>query len=347
MSYATIAVAVIGAAGTAYSANASKKAAEKANQHVDVSGILDDYDASAVFGTKPKAAEFQNRPYQPIDYGAVQGQTIRDNAASLPDIIKLITAVNAAQRGDSSLRIESFAPGFGESMKTLTNAAKALSGGQLPYSDVLDIVSNRQELGNSLGIAGTNTNATLKDLGLSRLTAQQTGAEMLSRIANLTESIDPISQRARAGEFLLQPGQTVPLKQADAQFGAGYDQMERILKQASLQNKYLLEAAPDPAQRGMFGAEFAAANGQPVDAAGGAGGLAAVNWGQLTSQLIGAYRSSQTGSGGGQQPQAATQQRFNPDSGANYDNWGYSAGDWNAGASGQTGQATQYWDGTY
>lgn len=346
MSVATIA-SVVAIAGTAYGAYSTsqnnKRAKAAAAGGGDVSGLIDDYDASAVFGTKPKAAEFVNKAYNPVDYGEVQNKTINDNLGSLPDILKLITQINSINRADSALRVETFAPGFGQNLRTMTDSARALVGGQLPYQDVLDIVSDRQELGNTLGTAGTYGAATLKDFGLSRLQAMQTGAEMMSRIGNLIESIDPVASRSRAQDFTLSPTQTVPLAQADAQFGASYDQMERILKQQSEQNKYLLEAAPDPAERGMFGAEFAARTGQPVDAAGGGGGWASsVNWGQLASQIYGAYRSTQTGSGGTTQQAPATTERYNPDS-----NWGYSAGDWDAGASGATGQSTAYWDGTY
>ncbi len=276
-----------------------------------------DYSASDIFGSKVKPALFENAEYQPIDYGQVQGKTIGDNAANLPAIESLVGSINDSLRGDSTLRIEQFAPGFLDNLKILTDSSRALSSGQLPYSDVLDIVSNRQELGNTLGTAGTFGNATLKDLGLSRLSAMQTGSEMMARIANLTESIDPIGQRSRPQDFTLLPSQTVPLKQQDTQFGASYDQMERILAQQSEQNANLLNAAADPAARGIFGAEFAAKTGTPMGGGSSAGG--GTDWAGLIGSLYGGYRQSQQG-GGGYNPYqvAGSGQRYNPDAGAGF-----------------------------
>jgi hypothetical protein len=205
----------------------------------------------------------------------------------------------------------------------MSSSSKALLGGQLPYSDVLDIVGNRQELGNTLGTAGTYTGATLKDLGLSRLQAQQTGSEMMSRIGNLVESIDPISQRSRPQDWTLAPQQTVPLAQQDAQFGASFGQMERILAQQSEQNANVLNAAADPAARGIFGAEFALKTGTPIGGAAAGG----TDWGALIGGLYQAYQGYQKGqnqAGGAYGGSAATgQQRYNPDSYGSGSSWGY------------------------
>lgn len=328
MSYATIAVAVIGAGSSIYSANQNKKAAEQKTGDVsNLIGSLTDggswngYNAADVFGNRVAPAEFQNAPYAPIDYGAVQGKTIADNRSNLPNILGLTADINNALRADSTFRIEQFAPGFGDNLRTMTNSAKALLGGRLPYSDVMDIVSNRQQLGNTLGTAGTFTNATLKDLGLSQLQAQQTGAEMMSRITNLVESVDPIGQRSRPQDWTLSPQQTVPLKQADTQFGASYDQMERILKQQSEQNANVLNAAPDPAGRGLFGAQFAAQTGTPFGGTGAGGAGSSFDWGSLVSGIYGAYRNSQTGAANPYGAGGGSAQRYNPDS-----EWGNSYG---------------------
>ena len=283
-------------------------------------GDWNGYNASDVFGSKVEPALFRNAPYNPIDYGEVQGKTIADNRSNLPNILGLTADINNALRADSAFRIEQFAPGFGDNLRTMTNSAKALLGGRLPYSDVMDIVSNRQQLGNTLGTAGTFTNATLKDLGLSQLQAQQTGAEMMSRITNLVESVDPIGQRSRPQDWTLAPQQTVPLKQADTQFGASYDQMERILAQQSEQNANVLNAAPDPAGRGLFGAQFTMKTGTPF---GGTGASAAgsFDWSGLVSGIYGAYRNSQTGATNPYGTGGDSTQRYNPDS-----EWGNSYG---------------------
>lgn len=276
-------------------------------------GDWNGYNASDIFGSKVQPAEFRNAPYNPIDYGDVQGKTVADNRANLPDILGLTSDINNALRADSGFRIEQFAPGFGDNLRTMTNSAKALLGGRLPYSDVMDIVSNRQQLGNTLGTAGTYTNATLKDLGLSQLQAQQTGSEMMSRITNLVEAVDPIGQRSRPQDWTLTPQQTVPLKQADTQFGASYDQMERILAQQSEQNANVLNAAPDPSGRGLFGAQFTMKTGTPLGGAGG-GAAGSFDWGSLVSGIYGAYRNSQQGASNPYSAGGQAQDRYVPDS---------------------------------
>mgnify|MGYP003441746832 CR=1 FL=1 len=274
-------------------------------------GDWNGYNASAIFGDKVKPALFENAPYEPIDYGDVQGKTVSDNRENMPNILGLTADINNALRADSAFRIEQFAPGFGDNLRTMTNSAKALLGGRLPYSDVMDIISDRQAAGNNIGTAGTFTNATLKDLGLSQLQAQQTGSEMMSRIGNLVESVDPIGQRSRPQDWTLAPNQTVPLKQQDTQFGASYDQMERILAQQSEQNANVLNSAPDPAGRGLFGAQFAVNTGTPY---GGTSAASSVDWGSPISGIYGAYRNSQQGAPNPYSAGGNTQGRFVPDS---------------------------------
>lgn len=311
-------IALIGAlAGAASSASESKKKEDRAKDTVagvkDLSdGDWNGYSAADIFGSKTQPALFENGQYNPIDYTGVQGDTIRGNTTNLPDIVGLTSGINQALRDDSALRIEQFAPGFGGNLRTMTDAAKSLLGGRLPYSDVLDIVSGRQEFGNTIGTAGTFTNATLKDLGISQLQAVQTGSEMMSRITNLVESIDPVGQRSRPQDWTLSPSQTVPLRQQDNQFAASFDQMERILAQQSEQNANVLNSAPDPAARGTFSADFTARTGTPLESSA----LSSINWGSLIQDMYSGYRYSQQNQGGSTYSSGGGQaaQRYNPDS---------------------------------
>ncbi len=316
MSWVAIGVGVsaIGTGYSIYSSNQQSNAAEDAQARQQ--SMLDGADGRAIFGSVPEAALFETKPYVPINYGQVQATTINDNITALPKIDELTSALNASLRADSGLRIENFAPGFQANLKTLTNAAGSLVNGRLPYSDVMDIVANRGELAGSLGTPGTATNATLKDLGLSRLSAMQSGADMMTRIGNLVEQIDPISQRSRAVDWTLNPSQTVPLAQADAQFGATYDQMERSLSQQSEQNANNLAAMADPAAAGMFAANMQLAGGAPYGSGGGANTGQAILSG--LGQALNAYRSISSAN------QAATaNNRFAPESSTpSYNTWG-------------------------
>ena len=309
MSWVAIGVGVsaIGTGYSIYSSNKQSNAAEDAQARQQ--SMLDGADGRAIFGSVPEAALFETKPYVPINYGQVQATTINDNITALPKIDELTSALNASLRADSGLRIENFAPGFQANLKTLTNAAGSLVNGRLPYSDVMDIVANRGELAGSLGTPGTATNATLKDLGLSRLSAMQSGADMMTRIGNLVEQIDPISQRSRAVDWTLNPSQTVPLAQADAQFGATYDQMERSLSQQSEQNANNLAAMADPAAAGMFAANMQLAGGAPYGSGGGANTGQAILSG--LSQALNTYQA------------ATANNRFAPESSTpSYNTWG-------------------------
>jgi len=316
MSWVAVGVG-ISAVSTGYSIyNSSKQNAAAEDAASAQRSMLDGADGRAIFGSVPEAAMFETKPYVPINYGQVQLNTVNDNLTALPKINDLTAQLNQSLRADSGLRIEQFAPGFQANLKTLTNAAGSLVNGQLPYSDVMDIVANRGELAGSLGTPGTATNATLKDLGLSRLSAMQSGADMMTRIGNLVEQIDPISQRSRAVDWTLNPSQTVPLAQADAQFGASYDQMERSLVQQSEQNANNLAAMADPAAAGMFGAQMQLAGGAPY------GGGGANIGGQVLNGLgsaLNAYRSISAGN----QQSAAANNRFAPEpSTSAYNTWG-------------------------
>ena len=179
MSWVALGVGVLGAGVSLYNGSQQRKQAQAAQSANDAQqSMLDGADGRAIFGSVPEAALFETKPYVPINYGQVQATTINDNITALPKIDELTSALNASLRADSGLRIENFAPGFQANLKTLTNAAGSLVNGRLPYSDVMDIVANRGELAGSLGTPGTATNATLKDLGLSRLSAMQSGADM-------------------------------------------------------------------------------------------------------------------------------------------------------------------------
>ena len=311
-------IALIGAlAGAASSASeASSKNKQARNVVAGVNDLADGdwngYSAADIFGSKVQPALFESGQYNPIDYTGVQGDTVRGNTSNLPDIVGLTTGINQALRDDSALRIERFAPGFGGNLRTMSDAAKSLLGGRLPYSDVLDIVSGRQEFGNTIGTAGTFTNATLKDLGVSQLQAIQTGSEMMSRITNLVESVDPVGQRSRPQDWTLSPSQTVPLRQQDNQFSASFDQMERILAQQSEQNANVLNAAPDPAARGTFSADFTARTGSPLETSA----LTAVDWGGLIKDMYSGYRYAQQNQGSNPYSNGGGQaaQRYNPDS---------------------------------
>lgn len=269
-------------------------------------GFLD-----SIFGSVPEAATFNPVKYTPTDYGAVQLDTIQDNLGAQVPIADLLNVINAETTRQGMGRIESLSPGFMEGVSSMQDTAGSLLSGQLPFTDVLDIVGDGQNARGSLGTFGTHTSATLRDLGLSQLGAMQTGTEFMARIANLAEQVDPVGRHGTPMDFSLQPSQTVPLAQQDNQFAATFALQNEIARYDAEQNANNLDAAADPAAANLFGLATSAlgfgsgggfgGNNSGNAAAPGGGGL-----GGLTAPALPA--SSGAYGTGGASP------GFNPDS---------------------------------
>jgi hypothetical protein len=74
---------------------------------------------------------------------------------------------------------------------------------------VLGIVSDQNELSNSLGIPGTSGAATLKELGISRPGAIQSGGGILKDMVNIAETISPISRCMTPQSMFLNPSELI------------------------------------------------------------------------------------------------------------------------------------------
>jgi hypothetical protein len=126
-----------------------------------------------------------------------------------------------------------------------------LMNGQLPYDDVLNAVSNRAALTNSLGIGGTAQPATLKDLGIGQLDAMKTGGSMMQQMVGMAETISPIGRYMTPQMMMLTPLDRIKMSMEQNQ-----------LIQQSDQNKNNLEA---------LGASNLAPSGGGGSGGGGAG----------------------------------------------------------------------------
>lgn len=275
-----VAIAAVVTAGTAaygaYSAYDSKKKSEAAAKTA-VTGP----GASAAFGKVPEAAR-----YVPLNFGEEQVKAVQRNYQALPDIGNLVMAGNAYGDQDLMRRANRTIPNFRTAMKQYGAAGNDLLNARLPFSDVMDIVSNGNELRSSIGTPGGGTNATLKDLGLSQLSAVQAGGGILKDMVNIAESVNPVGRRSKPADFYMNPTDSVRL---------GMEQNQLI--QQSKQNENNLAAAGDPAayaalqmQLAQAGAHAGGAGVQPVGAYGDAAS-------KLITGLAGAF-----GGGGGQIP---------------------------------------------
>lgn len=269
MSYVAIAGVVVSAGTAAYGAYSKSKAEKSAAGAITSKGA----------GTVPKAAE-----YAEVHVGDEQRRTLWDNYKALDNIIPLDQRTNAFIDADAMNRATKFIPGYKSAMDTYGRAGNDLLNARLPFSDVLDIVSNRTDLTNSVGIPGQGgTNATLKDLGLSQLDAVKAGGGILKDMVGIAETVNPVGRRARPQDMFLDPTERV-----------NWQLQQNQLIQQSEQNKNNLAAAADPAAAAQMQLQLGQAG---VQAGGGSGAGYANAAGQLVSGIAGAY-ANRSGGGG-------------------------------------------------
>lgn len=187
-------------------------------------------DAASQVGGKPKAAL-----YDPVDYGKMQLQTVQDNYNNLDWIRGLNGKVNNVIGTQDMKRIMRFIPNFKALMAQEGLNAGSLSKGELPYDDVLDIASNRSGLANSLGTPGSAGPATLKDLGISRLSAMDSGANLLRNMVGIAEQVSPVARYSRPQDYMVYPRETIP-----------WEIEQRQLEQQSQQSANNIAAGASP-----------------------------------------------------------------------------------------------------
>lgn len=208
-------------------------------------------DAAKAMGGKPDAAE-----YRMIDFGDEQRRTILDNITALPAIDILNQGANAQLTRQDLRRIGKFIPNFRSIMRTQAENANNLVNGRLPFEDVMDIVANRGSLDASLGTPGASGPATLRDLGISRLSAINSGQSLLQSMVSTAEQVSPIARYTRPSDFLLSPQQTIPWAIQQAQ-----------LEQQSSQSANNLAAGASPAELAQ-NALAASGGGNPFSGVG-------------------------------------------------------------------------------
>lgn len=189
-----------------------------------------------VFGSVPEHA-----PYEPIDLTQSQIDTIRGNLSSLQLAGELSDKTNDIILGQDLKRIRALVPEYDTNINRMGDVTRDLLLGRLPYGDVLDITANRSELSANMGIPGGGANATLRDLGLSRLGAIQQGGSMFQQMLQVAQAVNPHERRMTPQSMFFTPPQRAEL-----------DIMQAQLKQQSEQSKNNLEAMPDPVAAGKF-----------------------------------------------------------------------------------------------
>jgi hypothetical protein len=258
---AAYAAAIAAVAGAVESSNKRKQAQAEIQNRIDAvnaqerarqtaigsalgGDFLGQFGLDDIFGTKPAGID-------PISVNTGLSRNINQiRNQGLPAALEFTSDINQ-QFSDESLRlnlerINNLIPNFGTISGQIGNVTEDLLFGRLPFDDVLDIVSDRQSLAGSLGIPGGAEDATLRDLGLSRMEAISTGANMFTQFADtLARSVSPIPQFARGDELLPFTSLT-----ADQRV------MRELQTTEALQRAELIRSQADPAAAALFGEEF-------------------------------------------------------------------------------------------
>lgn len=208
--------------------------------------FLGQFGATDIFGSVPQAALYN--PVSPVDFGQVQLDTIKQNLKALQPAENLSAQTNQFNLGQAQDRINALVPNYQTNLNQMGKVTQDLLLGRLPYSDILDITNNRSSLGASLGVPGGTANATLKDLGLSQLSAETTGANMFETMLQGAQQVMPTSSLMSPSSQFYDPTTMANLNlQQNAQ---SIEQAQ--LEQQSQQSAYNLAASPDPAAASLF-----------------------------------------------------------------------------------------------
>lgn len=258
MSWAVVAIG----AGAAISAGGSYLSSSSKDKKG--SAALKQAQGAGAFGRVPEAAE-----YQPVNFDQVQLDAILGNTRNRQPINNLVQVDNDKITQEALRRARRLVPGYDSMMRTYGAAGSDLLNMKVPFDDVLGIISERNELANTIGVPGAGTiNATLKDLGMSRMGALQAGGGILKDMVGMAESISPVSRYETPTRWMVNPTDRINMELNQNQ-----------LIQQSEQNANNLEATGDPAAYAQFQLQLAQAGG------GSAAGNAMQTGGGMLSML--------------------------------------------------------------
>ncbi len=201
------------------------------------------FDIGNIFGSKPKVIKKKK-----VSATEEAGKAIAGNIQNLPELTKLGNLYSASELE----QLNKIIPGFSDNMtaggaatKTLLGNAQTYLEGEIPQ-DVQDAVQ-RSSAYQALqgGYAGSPMAGALtaRDLGLTSLDLQKTGANMLGQGLNSQQGWDSLARRNMLdpGSMMVSSGQQ--LQQSN---------MEALAQQQYRQNVMNVRAQPDPLAKGIF-----------------------------------------------------------------------------------------------
>ena len=273
-----IAAAAIGAAGAIggamISSSGQKSAARDANNQRNAAyrkagGYIDNlWGRSDAFLKKAFGDELNPEAflYHPVNLTKSQLDTIKGNLKAYPSALELTDKVNPGIWANDLSRIRSLMPQFDKARDSYVGTTRMLQEGKLPYSDVMDIFSSSSTTAAAGGTPGGSRNATLRDLGLSRLDAMEKGNSMFAQFMEVAQRISPVEHQMRPQQMMFTPQErsTMDIQQA-------------ALEQQGRASAELARAMPDPATNALVNAQMGinmASLGASYNPTGGIGAMA-------------------------------------------------------------------------
>jgi hypothetical protein len=244
---ASVAGAAISGAASASSARKAEKNRQNAQSGASaylkkLRGSGSAYLAEA-FGSKLNPEEFL---YNPVDLTQSQLDTIAGNLKAIPGAVKIQDKVNPAIWRNDTNRIRNLMPGFDAARDSYVGTMTDLQGGNLPFSDVQDLISTRASGSGVLASPGGSRNATLRDLGMGRMDAMREGNSMFGNFVQIAQQISPVERQFNPQQMFFTPQQRAEL-----------DIQQAALEQAGSASAELARAMPNPAENALVNAQMA------------------------------------------------------------------------------------------
>jgi hypothetical protein len=198
---------------------------------------------SSIFGSKPEIA-----PYQPIDFSQEQLDALEGDLAAWPQIQQLGDYFQNSYLQELNQAI----PGFsnilkmgGDVTQTMLTNAKQLELGIVPQ-DVQDAVQRSSAFQNLLsgGGGGMASANDARNYGLTSLQLMGQGAQLAGQAGNAAQQWAQLSGAGAAGN-IMQGMLVTPQQQAQL------DMQQNLIKQATQQLQYNVNAAPNPALQAL------------------------------------------------------------------------------------------------
>lgn len=181
------------------------------NYSDDITTILGDLEQA--YPDVPVAAE-----YVPIDSCCIQRATVECNLEAITRTDDYSRKVNRDHEQNDIVRAIVFDPRFLVNVDMASMQISDLLRGSLPTGDVVEILTDNAELAALQGRTGNTRRTTARDLGISRLRAQQLGrSEHRAHMAYMAGTVSPLSRQLDIRDLMQTPAQRIALALTQAQ----------------------------------------------------------------------------------------------------------------------------------